>query len=175
MLFRLVRPVRRKGSRVPYFVQRIPADVLPRAAGVQLAIPLGNETVQLTIGRRTTTIRLSLRTDDPSQAKVRQAGIAAYLESVWQALRADAPVSLTRRQATALAGELYRAWADGEGRGFTMAIEYLPNEPPRIYRNPPISAEEIEAVLRRVKRIHTLGKHEGDNARRSRSRPRPSM
>lgn len=41
MLFRLVRPMRREGSRIPYFVQRIPADVLPRAAGVQLAIPFG--------------------------------------------------------------------------------------------------------------------------------------
>lgn len=27
MLYRLVRPMRRKGSRHPYFLQRIPADV----------------------------------------------------------------------------------------------------------------------------------------------------
>jgi len=36
MLYRLVRPVRRSGSRIPYFIQRIPADVKTRAVGLSI-------------------------------------------------------------------------------------------------------------------------------------------
>lgn len=39
MLYRLVRPVKRPGSTIPQFVQRIPADVRAHAIGVSLAIP----------------------------------------------------------------------------------------------------------------------------------------
>jgi hypothetical protein len=42
--------------------------------------------------------------------------LASYLETVWRALRNGAPLPLSHRQATALVGELYRAWALGEGR-----------------------------------------------------------
>lgn len=50
----------------------------------------------------------------------------AYLEGVWQALRNDAPVHLTHRQATALAGELYRVWADSESRARSVAMVHTP-------------------------------------------------
>ena len=43
MLFRLVRPMKRDGSRMPIFVQRIPTDVMSRAVGTRLAIPLGGD------------------------------------------------------------------------------------------------------------------------------------
>jgi integrase len=59
-------------------------------------------------------IRCSLRTRDPSEVKLRQAAAAAYVENVWQALRRDRPVMLSNRDAHSLAGELYRAWADGQ-------------------------------------------------------------
>ncbi|MDF2120340.1 phage integrase N-terminal SAM-like domain-containing protein [Roseiarcaceae bacterium H3SJ34-1] len=124
MLFRLVRPMRRKDSRIPYFTQRIPADVKARATGLKLAIPVGAETVQIVVSAAARVIKVSLRTADPAEAKIRQATIAAYLESVWAALRQDAPLPLTFRQATALAGRLYRAWAEGEGRERTLAVEY---------------------------------------------------
>ena len=126
MLFRLVRPVRRKGSRVPYFVQRIPADVKPHVGGVRLAIPLGDTFNHVTIRAGANDIRFSLRTDDPSEAKLRHALVAAHLEKVWRALREKAPASLTHRQATALASELYRAWAGGEDKERTIALEHTP-------------------------------------------------
>jgi hypothetical protein len=47
-----------------------------------------------------TAIRGFLADRDPSEAKVRQAKVVAYLEGVWRALRSAAPVTLTRRQAT---------------------------------------------------------------------------
>jgi len=100
--------------------------VRDRAIGLTLALPVGSITVPLTITDKTESIRLSLQTREPAEAKIRQATIASYLETVWRALRQPEAVSLTNRQATALAGELYRAWADGEGREKTVAIEMTP-------------------------------------------------
>ncbi|HEX3919186.1 MAG TPA: hypothetical protein VHW60_17760 [Caulobacteraceae bacterium] len=70
-------------------------------------------------------VRFSLRSRDPTEVKTRQAGAAAYLERTWQALRRDRPVVLTNRDAHALAGELYRAWADGRREG-DLAAEHDP-------------------------------------------------
>lgn len=126
MLFRVVRPMKRDGSRIPIFVQRIPVDVMSRAVGTRLAIPLGDGFTFVTVSTRAQSVRFSLRTTDPSQAKTRQAIAAAYLEGVWTALREDAPAKLSHRQATALAGDLYRVWADGENRARSIAIEQKP-------------------------------------------------
>jgi hypothetical protein len=122
MLFRLVRPMRRSGSRNVYFVQRIPADLKTRATGLKLNLPIGNETVPFAISPKGNFVKVSLRTSDPSEGKVRHATTAGYLETVWQALREDAPIPLTNREATALAGRLYRAWASGEGRERTTSV-----------------------------------------------------
>ena len=122
MLFRLVRPMRRRGSRNVYFMQRIPADVKARAAGLRLNLPIGTETVPFAISSKTNFVKVSLRTFDPSEGKVRHAATAGYLETVWRALREDAPIPLTHREATALAGRLYRAWASGEGREQTTSV-----------------------------------------------------
>jgi len=118
--------MRRDGSRFPLFVQRIPADVRRKAVGLELAIPLGDSFVFVTLREGAQAVRFSLRTTDPSEIKTRQALAAAYLESVWAALRNDVPVHLTHRQATALAGELYRVWADSESRARSVAMVHTP-------------------------------------------------
>lgn len=118
--------MRRDGSRIPSFVQRIPADVRANAAGIELAIPLGDEFVFVTPSESAQAIRFSLRTAEPSEAKARHGLAAAYLAGVWQALRNDAPVHLTHRQATALAGELYRVWADSKSRARSVAMVHTP-------------------------------------------------
>jgi len=41
MLYRLVRPMKRKGSGKQHFVQRMPGDINDRAAGVKLSVPVG--------------------------------------------------------------------------------------------------------------------------------------
>ncbi|MGE0340174.1 MAG: DUF6538 domain-containing protein [Xanthobacteraceae bacterium] len=128
MLFRLVRPMKRKSSSNPYYVRRIPTDVLGKTNGLTLSIPVGSETRLLAITTRTEAIRISLRTNDPVEAKRRLAAIDEYLEGVWKALRQGEEVPLSHRQATALAGDLYRAWADGEGRERTIAVEHIPGE-----------------------------------------------
>ncbi|SER41282.1 Site-specific recombinase XerD [Faunimonas pinastri] len=126
MLFRLVRPVKRQGSSNHYFVQRIPADLKGRVAGLPLEFPLGAETHRLTISPSAVAVRFSLRTRDPGEVKERQAACATYLERVWTALRADQPAPLTHRQATALAGDLYRAWANPDELRST-AVELSPS------------------------------------------------
>ncbi len=125
MLFRVVRPMKRKNSRAAYFVQRIPADVKAKVAGTRLAIPFGDGVKFVTPTERAQAISFSLGTDDPATVKILTASIAAHLETVWAALRADNPVTLTHRQATALAGELYRAWAD-EGHSRTISMVHTP-------------------------------------------------
>lgn len=151
MLFRLVRPVKRTGSRHRYFVRRIPSDVKGKTAGLRLSIPVGDQTQVVIITPRAQSIRLSLRTDDPAEVKARLAQVDAYLENIWRALRDDAPVSLTHRQATALAGELYRAWANGEGRERTTTIEHDPefrSADDHIRRKSPTGAIEVTAWRR---------------------------
>lgn len=114
MLYRLVRPVIRDGSSNRHFQKRIPSDVRQRAVGLRLDVPVGDQRSAVTITESTATIRLSLRTNDPREVRRRHAAVDAYLENVWQALRQDEPVALTHKQAVALAGRLYRAWADEE-------------------------------------------------------------
>jgi integrase len=151
MLFRLVRPMRRSGSRNRYYVKRIPSDVRRKVIGVTLAIPLGDVTQTLTITSRTQAIRVSLRTDEPAEVKARQVAVDAYLENVWQAYRRDEPVALTHRQATAMAGEFYRGWAEGEGRETTTAMEHVPGVGWQRVQGDHLESEEWEAVLESFK------------------------
>src|SRR5258706_16388868 len=114
MLIRLVRPMKRKGVSQRYFVQRIPADVKSRAAGMTLLVPMGDSLASVKITDKMAAVRVSLRTADASEAKIRQAIAAAHLERVWTALR-EKPRTLTQKEATALAGEVYKR--------FTAALE----------------------------------------------------
>jgi integrase len=157
MLFRLVRAVKRTGSRHRQFVRRIPSDVRSKVVGLKLAIPVGEQTQVVILSVRAQSVRLSLRTDDPAEVKIRLAAVDAYLENVWRALREDAPVSLTHRQATALAGELYRAWANGEGRERAMAIVHTPGVGWQREYNTHVSDTEWEAVLGNWEKIGATG------------------
>jgi len=120
MLLQIVRPMRRPESSKLQFEQRIPADVLDRVQGLVLSIPVGEETIRRVLSRDARRVKLSLRTSDPSEAKKRNAQIAAYLEAVWQSLR-HGPTPLTHKQIVALSGELYEAW--------TTALEDNPPAP----------------------------------------------
>lgn len=61
---------------------------------------------------------------DSTNVKERQATASTFLESVWKALRQDAPIKISHRQATALAGEFYRVWADEDGRSRSIAMQF---------------------------------------------------
>lgn len=109
MLFRLVRPMRRKDTTILHFVQRIPADIRPKISGTKLSIPVGDKIVARTVGASASVVKVSLGTRDPHEAKIRQAQIAAYLEGIWRSIR-KGPEKLSMKQAVALAGDIYKAW-----------------------------------------------------------------
>lgn len=65
MLFRLVRPMKRKGSQNQQFARRIPADLRLRLVGRRLEVPLGDGFATVRISESTSLIRFSLRTGEP--------------------------------------------------------------------------------------------------------------
>lgn len=116
MAFRMPRPMRRPDSRLHQFQQRVPADLLCRAAGQRVAVRLPparlgdkEEIVRATVGK--TAVRFSLRTADPTLAKRRQAAALEQVERLWAALRAG-PVGLLPKQRVGFAGLIYRAWRE---------------------------------------------------------------
>ena len=163
MLYRVVRPMKRDGSRFQLYVRRIPVDVRERLIGRTLHFPLGDETHAVTISPRAQAIRFSLRVDDPAEVKQRMAAADQYLERILRAFRDDSPTSLTNAQATALAGRLYGAWAGGEGRERTHAVEQGPDGKMHpVPHDPEDDAVVFEAALVGLVRLDTIGKHEID-------------
>jgi integrase len=160
MLFRMVRPMKREGSRNQYYVRRIPADVRSKTVGLRLTIPLcDDETRSITITPQAQAVKFSLGTHDPVEVKARNAAANAHLEKVWRALREDNPVKLTNEQATALAGRLYRAWAKSEHRERTVAVEQGPDGKMHVVEHDPRDDDVIfAAALVRLVRPATNGK-----------------
>ena len=118
MLLRMSSPILRDGSSFKTLRQRVPADLRVKALGLVLRVPIGDETATIRVGRAGE-VKVSLRTRDPREAKVRQAKALAYLDDMWRSLR-DGPRRLTQREVIALAGECYRyakkIWEDDPGR-----------------------------------------------------------
>jgi hypothetical protein len=107
----MARPMKRPNTRSEQFVQRIPVDVKAKVRGLKLAIPVGAQTVPLTISQTAPDIRISLRTSDPAEAKARHAAVALYLAGVWQSVR-QGPRKLTQKDTVALAGVIYREFVE---------------------------------------------------------------
>lgn len=110
----------RKGSRNPHYQRRIPLDVIDKARGMTLSLPIGDQIVLKKISDKANDIRVSLRTPDPTEYKARKATLDAYLEGFWRSIK-DGPTALTHKQCVALAGELYGMWVS--------ALEDYPGEP----------------------------------------------
>lgn len=145
MLFRLVRPMNRKGTRNKHYARRIPRDVRDLAVGLCLSIPVGDEFRSITLTEHTQIVRVSLRAAEPIEVKRRQAQVDEYLERVWESLRADRPVSLTHEQATALAGDFYRAWSSTAVR--STAVEEVNGKMVPVEYESDDSREELWAAL----------------------------
>lgn len=163
MLLRLVRPLKRSGSSIPQFVQRIPADVRPRAVGRRISVRLDETTtVAVRITERMQAVRFSLGSRNPAEAKIRQGRAAAQLEEIWRALRRDKPVMLSSRDAHALAGDLYRAWADAL-RDSDLAATYDPLTGEWVIERPnELSAEETElAFAAAARRLNEAAEADG--------------
>lgn len=103
----MASPMRRSGSTIFQFRKRIPTDLLSKARGTALAIPLGDQFHEMVITAKATHVIFPLRTRDPREAKERKAVALAYLDAVWKSLN-EGPMQLTHKQILALAGEVYR-------------------------------------------------------------------
>lgn len=93
-----------------YFLRiKVPADIRVRAKGRKVALPISETTVTVTMGDL---VQVSLRTKEQREAKARYVTAHADLMASWEAIRRG-PVKLTYRQVVALAGDAYRAFAEG--------------------------------------------------------------
>jgi integrase len=157
MLYRMVRPAKRKGSSNFVYVRRIPVDVRDAAVRLgRLDVPVGGSLVTVRITPSTQAIRLSLGTSEPREVKSRNAAVDAYLENVWRALRQHEPAALTHRQAVALSGELYRAWANEGGERRIALVHNLETNLWERDDTPPLPNEhaaEWEAVMRNLEEL----------------------
>lgn len=120
MVLMTSRPTTRPGSRFAQFQKRVPSAVLEVARGKKVALSLPHEksdgaptSITVTLSD---TIRFSLRTDNKSLRDLRHAAVMQQLETAYAAIlkaHEDGPSHLTEKQYHALAGIIYRAFADG--------------------------------------------------------------
>ena len=71
-------------------------------------------------------INVSPRTAEPSEVKSVKPSSRLTWKAFGVTLRAGAPAVLTNKHAVALAGKLYRGWAEGEGRERTVGTARVP-------------------------------------------------
>lgn len=91
-------------SSVYWYRQRAPKDVAGVVKGRSVSVVVDGVTRPLKIG---TDLKVSLRTKDPSEAKVRARDVQSQFDLIWASFRSD-EVTLNLKQAVALAGEVYR-------------------------------------------------------------------
>lgn len=116
-VIKMGRPTYREGSTYIQFDRRIPTAVLDRVRGQKLLIPVGPEIIAKRISSSAIHMKLSLRTQDKAEGKLRDAEVEAYLQRVYAGLLNDAPVKLTHRECVAVAGVFYQGWLrDAERR-----------------------------------------------------------
>lgn len=108
----MASPVRRDDSAFLQLRKRIPADVLAGAKGRAFVIELpavGSKPAVTVSAKLAAEVKLSLRTADPAEAKVRMASVTAALGAVVDGIR-KGPVALTHMQIVALSGDVYQAF-----------------------------------------------------------------
>ena len=120
--------MKRQGTNNHHFLKRIPADLRDRLIGMELMVPIGDESITVAIGPKTQSIRFSLRASESSEVKRRHASVSAHLEEVFENLRENKPKELNQQQCVALSGEIYRAWSKGPDGTNSMAMEYTEGE-----------------------------------------------
>ncbi len=122
----MAHPWKHPDSGIYYLRERIPVDVLQRARGRSIDFPQDAGGGHVTVGPRSGHVKVSLRTRERRDAIARYNAAAAHLARVWAAMRQNKPAALTHKQATALAGELYLAWAGEDDRAEqSITVEHI--------------------------------------------------
>lgn len=106
----------RRGTSFPSYLRRIPADIAHELHGSTLVIPCDAVQFSIAITSKTQSIRFSLRTKSPVEARKRERKITEYLDGLFARLRTKQVVELSHRQIQALSGSFYAAWASEPDR-----------------------------------------------------------
>jgi integrase len=96
-----------KHSTYYWYRQRVPTDLKSLAKGKTVLVTVDCIARHLTIGSE---LKVTLSTKDPAVAKVRARDVQDQFDLIWASVR-TAEVTLSHKQAVALAGEVYRDWS----------------------------------------------------------------
>jgi hypothetical protein len=150
----MARPTKRPESSSHQFRKRVPANILKRFAGQKLTVELPSATqggqplvIYVTLGKAD--LKFSLRTSDPTLARLRNGAATEQLESRFRALK-DGPKPLRHKQTVYLAGLVYRAMAEGfeDDPGPARDWEVLPAREAALELPPEkISPSDLENTL----------------------------
>ena len=146
MLYRLTRPMKRKDSSKQQFIKRIPSDVKSDLVGKTLVIPMDCYSVEVKVTDKTQAIRFSLRTSDPHEVRKRQAEVSAYLESYFEQVRSGDRLSLSHKNAVALAGDAYRAWSSSLDEVPVVSATHMPETGEWVVKTEQPNSEDIEIL-----------------------------
>lgn len=105
MIIGMARPWRHPTTGFYYYYRaRLPAELLPTHLGSTVSIDVSDTPTTVKLGR---VVKLSLRTKDIGEARLRHSSVQSQLEQQWASAKGKA-VSLTPREISGLAGIWYR-------------------------------------------------------------------
>jgi integrase len=161
MIIRMPQPWRHPETGVWYYRARIPEDIAPLVSGQKLSVEVGGKLASVILA---TTLKVSLRTKDETEARSRHASVSNQVEKRWALARQSSPQVLTHREIISLAGFWYREIVseneddpgDPEGwdvvrEGIVDALNYFdePEDgvPPRSAYDPRIGLRQLEKLF----------------------------
>lgn len=103
MVLSMPSPYKHPDTGVYWLKQRVPTRLVAMAKGQSVTVTVDEVPCVVKLGEY---IKVSLRTKDPAEAKRRAHDVEGEFSRVWLSFESG-PVSLTLKQITALAGELY--------------------------------------------------------------------
>lgn len=137
MVKAMPEPYKHSKTGVYWYRQRCPRDVALAAKGKRATIDIAGESRRLLIGDG---LKVSLRTKDHREAKHRARDVQSQFDLVWETFR-EKDLTLTLKQAVALAGEVYR--------DFVQSLEDNPGSPELWRRVRGLNADAFQSRPRR--------------------------
>jgi len=111
MVLKMASPWKDPKTGTFYLRVRVPSDLVTKVKGQTISLPVGGATIRVKAGE---SVKVSLRTRDPREAKAWFATTLTALNAYWEAVR-KGPKKLSHKEAVALAGEIYRTFVETFG------------------------------------------------------------
>ena len=147
MALSMSRPIKAASSSMLRLKTRVPVDIRDRVKGRKIELPIGHGKQVVTIGEF---VEASLQTRDPHEAKARHSAALSAVLRYWSAVR-EGPKPLTHKQATALAGIIYREevdrFSDEKMAGLVKATEWFLDELEDRAHSPERMRELVKSII----------------------------